>query len=142
MREADAQTAVRDDFAERRGDREAGGGVAGLLLLAVGRGRGRGGGAERDVEVAFDELQVGRDAAQEGVDGGRGQVAQAEDLADFARGEEFLELCWWGGLAGRFVVGWLRFGWVGVKAREMRDGICVCSLFSFFQDRRTFAGMS
>ena len=100
MREADAQTAVRDDFAESCRDGEAGGAVAGLLLLAVGCGGGRGGGAERDVEVAFDELQVGRDAAQEGVDGGGGQVAQAEDLADFARGEEFLELWWWGALAG------------------------------------------
>ena len=98
MREADAQTAVRDDLAERRGDREAGG-VAGLLL-AVGRGGGRRGGAERDVEVAFDQLEIWGDAAQEGVDGGRGQVAQAEDLADFARGEEFLELCWRGALAG------------------------------------------
>lgn len=97
MREADAQTAVRDDFAERRRDREAGG-VAGLLL-AVGRGGGRGGGAKRDVEVAFDQLEIWGDAAQEGVDGGRGQVAQAEDLADFARGEEFLELCWRGALA-------------------------------------------
>jgi hypothetical protein len=62
--------------------------------LAVGCG-GRGGvsAAERDVEVAFYELQVGGDAAQEGVDGGGGEVAQAEDLADFAGGEEFLELC-------------------------------------------------
>ena len=76
VREADAQTAVRDDFAEGRGNGEAGGAFAvGLLLLAVGRGGGRGGGAERDVEVAFDELEVGRDAAQEGVDGGGGQVA-------------------------------------------------------------------
>lgn len=100
MREADAQTAVRDDFAESCRDGEAGGAVAGLLLLVIRCGGGRGGGAERNVEVAFDELQVGRDAAQEGVDGGGGQVAQAEDLADFARGEEFLELWWWGALAG------------------------------------------
>lgn len=113
VREADAQAAVGDDFAEGCRDGEAGGAVAGLLLLAVGRGGGRGGGAEGDVEVAFDELQVGRDAAQEGVDGGRGQVAQAEDLADFAGGEELLELWWWGALAGVVVVvGLLRFGWV------------------------------
>ena len=148
VREADAQTAVRDDFAERGGDGEAGGGVAGLLLLAVGRGGGGGGGAERDVEVAFDELQVGRDAAQERVDGGGVQVAQAEDLADFAWGEEFLELCWWGGLAGCFVAGWLRFGWVEERERERereremkrererkREDIYVCVLsfsLSFF----------
>jgi hypothetical protein len=28
-----------------------------------------------EVEVAFDELEVGREGAQEGVDGGRGEVA-------------------------------------------------------------------
>lgn len=138
MREADAQTAVRDDFAESCRDWEAGGAVAGLLLLAVGRGGGRGGGAEGNVEVAFDELQVGRDAAQEGVDGGRGQVAQAEDLADFARGEEFLELCWRGGLAG-VVVGCCVSD--GLERWMEKENICRCSL-SFFQDRRTFAGMS
>jgi len=55
--------------------------------------RGRGGGVgQGDVEVAFDELEVGGEVAEEGVDGGRGQVAEAEDLADFAGGEEFLEL--------------------------------------------------
>lgn len=134
MREADAQTAVRDDFAERRRDREAGG-VAGLLL-AVGRGCGRGGGAERDVEVAFDQLEIWGDAAQEGVNGGRGQIAQAEDLADFARGEEFLELCWRRALAEcchRLVA--FRMGW-----REGERGY-IYALFSA-QDRRTFAGMS
>lgn len=112
MREADAQTAVRDDFAEGCRDGEAGGAFAGLLLLAVGRGGGRGGGAERDVEVAFDELQVGRDAAQEGVDGGGGQVAQAEDLADFAGGEEFLEL-----FVGGDGLAWclLLFGFVALR---------------------------
>lgn len=76
MREADAQAAVGDDFAEGCWDREAGGVVAGgLLLAAIGCCGGSGGGAERDVEVAFDELEVRGDAAQEGVDGGGGQVA-------------------------------------------------------------------
>lgn len=46
-----------------------------------------------DVEVAFDDLQVRRDAAEEVVGGGVGEVAEAEDLADFAGGEEFFELC-------------------------------------------------
>jgi hypothetical protein len=77
VREADAQTAVGDDFAEGCWDGEAGcGGVGGLVLLAaIGCCGGGGGAAERDVEVAFDELEVRGDAAQEGVDGGGGQVA-------------------------------------------------------------------
>ena len=136
VREPDAQTAVRDDFAEGGRDGEAGGAVlagaaAGLLLLAVGRG-GRGGGAEGDVEVAFDELKVWGDAAQEGVDGGGGQVAQAEDLADFAGGEEFLEL--FGGveaLAGVLLL--------GTELVGEREGVC---LLLCIQGRRTFAGMS
>lgn len=78
-----------DDFRQSGGDGKAVLGATGLLL-AVRRG-GRCG-RKRDVEIAFDELKVGRDAAQEGVDGGRGQVAQAEDLADFARREKLLEL--------------------------------------------------
>lgn len=51
MREPDAQTAVRDDFAERGGDRVAcfwGRGVGLALLLGIGVG------GEWDVEVAFD----------------------------------------------------------------------------------------
>ena len=97
MREAYAQGSVGDDFAQSGGDGEAGGfvaagttcggGVAGLL------------GREGDVEVTFDELQVWGEGAQEGVDGGGGKVAEAEDLADLAGCEEFLELrrmiCQW-----------------------------------------------
>jgi hypothetical protein len=67
VREADAQRAVRDDLGERE----------------VGR---------FDVEVAFDDLQVRRDAAQEFVRFAVRDVAQAQDLADFAGREEFLEL--------------------------------------------------
>lgn len=64
VREADAEAAVGDDFAEGCGDGEARAVVAGgLLLLAVGCCGGGGGGAERDVEVAFDELEVWGDAA-------------------------------------------------------------------------------
>lgn len=51
VREPDAQTAVRDDFAERGGDRVAcfwGRGVGLALLLGIGVG------GEWDVEVAFD----------------------------------------------------------------------------------------
>jgi hypothetical protein len=71
VREADAQAAVGYDFGEGGGDGEAGFCAAGGgLLLAIRRGGC--GSAERDVEVAFDELQVWGDAAEEGVDGGRG----------------------------------------------------------------------
>lgn len=67
MGEADAERAVGDDLRE--------GEVGGF-----------------DVEVALDDLEVGRDGAQEVVGGFVGQVAEAEDLGDFAGGEELLEL--------------------------------------------------
>jgi hypothetical protein len=67
VREADAQRAVRDDFREGEVRRF-------------------------DVEVAFDDLQVWRDAAQEFVGFAVRDVAEAQDLADFAGREEFLEL--------------------------------------------------
>ena len=70
VRETYAEVSVRDDF-------------------LVGQARRVG------VEVAADYLQVGGYGAQE-VEGGRvGQVAETEDLADFAGGEEFFEL-WFG----------------------------------------------
>lgn len=69
MGEADAQRAVGDDLGE--------GEVGGL-----------------DVEVALDDLQVGGGAAQEVVRVLVGEITETEDLADFARGEELLEL--WG----------------------------------------------
>lgn len=68
VREADAEGAMRDD-------------------LRHGQVR------RVDVEVALDDLQVRRDAAEEVVGRRVGEVAQAEDLADFAGGEEFFELC-------------------------------------------------
>jgi hypothetical protein len=67
VREADAQRAVRDDFGEGEVRRF-------------------------DVEVAFDDLQVGRDAAEEFICFAVRDVAEAQDLADFAGREEFLEL--------------------------------------------------
>jgi hypothetical protein len=67
MREADAQRAVRDDFGECEVRRF-------------------------DVEVAFDDLQVWRDAAEEFICFAVRDVAEAQDLADFAGREEFLEL--------------------------------------------------
>lgn len=69
VREADAETAVGDDF---------------------GEGQLRTGGV--DVEVAFYDVQVWRERAQEGVYAGGGEVAEAEDLTDFAGGQKFLEL--------------------------------------------------
>lgn len=45
-----------------------------------------------DIEVAFHDLDVGRDAAQELVRFLVCKVAETEDLADFAGGEEFAEL--------------------------------------------------
>ena len=77
VREADAQRAVTDDFGERQLRRF-------------------------DVEVAFDDLEVGGDGAQEVVGFFRRQVAEAEGLADFAGGEEFLEL--WFGYVGEWGV--------------------------------------
>ena len=47
-----------------------------------------------NVEIATHDLQVGGYGAEEVVCGGIGEVAEAEDLADFAGGEEFFEL--WG----------------------------------------------
>jgi hypothetical protein len=70
VREADAQRAVCDDFGERE----------------VGR---------LDVEVALYDLQVRRDGAQELVCVAVGDVAEAEDLPNFAGREELLELWAW-----------------------------------------------
>lgn len=67
MGEADAEGAVGDDF--REGE-----------VWRV------------HVVVAFDELQIGCDGSEEVVGGFVGEVAEAEDLTDFAGGEEFFEL--------------------------------------------------
>lgn len=71
MSEADAQAAVGDDFAQRCRDWEGG----------IGRVLGEG---EGDVEVSLHQLEVRGEVTQEGVDGGGGQVAEAEDLGDLA----------------------------------------------------------
>jgi hypothetical protein len=110
VREADAQAAMSDDFGQSGGDWEAGLGAGGLLL-AVGSCWSSG--AHGDVKIAFDELEIGRDAFEEGVDGGRCEVSQTEDLADLAGCEELLELeC---GLASEAVgsvdVLWSRFAY-------------------------------
>jgi hypothetical protein len=89
VREANAQAAMGDNFRQGGRDGEAGLGAGGLLL-AVGSCRSSG--AHGNVEIAFDELKIGRDAFQEGVDGGRCEVSQTEDLADLAGCEELLEL--------------------------------------------------
>jgi hypothetical protein len=59
VREANAQAAVGDDFGQSGWDGEAGLGAGGLLLAVGSCGSC---GAHGDVEVAFDELEVGRDA--------------------------------------------------------------------------------
>lgn len=50
------------------------------------------GGAKRYIEVAFDQLEIRREVAEEIVDGGRCEVPKAEDLRDFAWCQELLEL--------------------------------------------------
>ena len=45
-----------------------------------------------DVEVAPDDLEVRCYGTEEVVGGRVGEVAEAEDLADFTGGKEFLEL--------------------------------------------------
>ena len=70
MCEADAEGAVGDDFLQ--------GEVRGI-----------------DVEVAFYDLQVRGGEAEEVVGFFVGEVAEAEDLADFVGGEEFFELFFW-----------------------------------------------
>lgn len=45
-----------------------------------------------DVEIAFDDLEVGRDGAEVVVRQRGREVSETEDLPDFAGGEEFLEL--------------------------------------------------
>lgn len=67
VREADAQRAMRHDLGERQ----------------VGR---------FGVEVALDDLEVGRQRAQVVVCFLVGQVAETEDRADFVGCEEFFEL--------------------------------------------------
>ena len=92
--ETDAQRAVRDDFGEGQ----------------VGR---------LDVVVTLDDLQVRGDLAEEVVGFFVGEVAEAEDLADFAGGEEFFEL--WRrrrrrmGLASGGWLEWRRDGGEGEK---------------------------
>ena len=75
VREPDPQGAVRDDFGE---------GEVGSF----------------GVEVAFDDLQVGGEGAEVVVGFFVGEVAQAEDGADFVGGEEFFELRLWRGGRG------------------------------------------
>jgi hypothetical protein len=94
MREAYAQAAVRDHFGE--------GEVGGL-----------------DVEVALDDLQVRRDAAEELVRLLVGDVAEAEDLADLPWGEELLEL--WAELSA-----WGRARGVGLQAVTHLCGYVLC----------------
>jgi hypothetical protein len=59
VREANAQAAVGDNFGQSGGDGEAGLCAGGLLLAVWSCGSS---GAHGDVKVAFDELEVGRDA--------------------------------------------------------------------------------
>ena len=117
--EADAEAAVGDDFAEGGGDGVGGfrGGVRVVGLL--GGGGGGGGGGEGEVVVALDELEVRGEGAEEGVGGGGGEVAEAEDLGDFAGGEEFLEL-----LRGDVSIGRVRDGrvWFCRAGRGGRRG--------------------
>jgi hypothetical protein len=51
-----------------------------------------GGRRDGNVKVAFYELEVWSEVAEECVHGGRGEVAETQDLADFAGCEEFFEL--------------------------------------------------
>lgn len=92
VREAYAQGAVGDDFGE-------------------GKVRGV------DIEVAFYDLEVGGDGAEPFVGFFGGDVAEAENLANFAGGEEFFKLwdalgrfgdavgTWWSVLGGGNVYG-------------------------------------
>jgi len=93
MCETYAEATVRDDFTQSGRDRERClGSRSRLCAASILALHGCSSRSEGDVEVALDELEVGRELAEEGVDGGGGEVAEAEDLADFARCEEFLEL--------------------------------------------------
>ena len=92
MREAYAQAAVCHHLGQGGRDGEAPAALARARIALSLSSCCRRGGCDGDVEVAFDELEVGREVLEEGVDGGRGEVAEAEDLADFAGGKEFLEL--------------------------------------------------
>lgn len=67
MGKSDAQTAMSHDLGQRQ----------------IGR---------VDIVVSLDELKVRGDLAEELKGLAVGEVAQAENLADFAGGEEFLEL--------------------------------------------------
>lgn len=67
---------MSDDFAKSRGDGECGFGGGALRLLTLLKGLRGGRRGQGDIEVAFDELEIRRERAQEGVDGGRGQVAE------------------------------------------------------------------
>lgn len=69
LEEADADGAVGDDLGQRQG-------------------RGL------DVKAALDDLEIGRDGAEVLVGALVGQVAEAEGLADLARGQQLLELEW------------------------------------------------
>lgn len=74
LEETDSQGAVGDDLGQRE--------------------RGR-----LDVKAALDDLEVGRYRAEVLVGRLVGQVAQAESLGDFARGEELFELHGWQGVS-------------------------------------------
>lgn len=69
MCEADAQSAVGYDFRQSGWDGEGPSPGSGFARVC-----GRVGG-ERDVEVAFDELEIWGEAAEVVVDGGGGEVA-------------------------------------------------------------------
>lgn len=77
MGKADSQVAVSDDFAQGGGDGKGG---TGSSIGAIGGGSS----SEGNVKVALDELEIGGEVAQEGVDGGRGEIAETQDLGDFA----------------------------------------------------------
>ena len=68
MCEADAEGAVGDDFGEGGGDWEARASCCSCFCCGCGGGEG-------DVEVAFYELEVWRELAEEVVDGGGGEVS-------------------------------------------------------------------
>lgn len=85
VREADAERAVSDDFGQRERSTAAAATTTGLLSGEAESGW-------VNIEVALDELEVGCYRTEELVGFAIGDVAEAENLANFPRRKKLLEL--------------------------------------------------